>query len=113
MKCAECGVEGYSTAFLNTEEKQRMDRDGLCFDCAFWSLRLEEGVTFVADGKAYFIGPEGVNVRWAGFGGEKFVIEFLDGRRVETHNLWHRGVVPEHFRARLPNTARRVPRKEW
>ena len=33
------------------------------------------------------------------------MIRFTDGREVITHNLWHQGTIPKHFRARLPDNA--------
>ncbi len=41
-----------------------------------------------------------------GFGGREFRIRFYDGRTdVVTRNLWHQGIIPEHYRALLPDNA--------
>jgi hypothetical protein len=64
-------------------------------------------------GKHYAIGPERRgDKQLCGFGGAKFIIQFFDGRRVETMNLWHQGVIPEHFRIRLPDNAEFLPDPE-
>lgn len=41
-----------------------------------------------------------------GFGGRRWDIVFLDGRRVTTTNLWHGSTVPPKWRERWPDTAR-------
>lgn len=41
-----------------------------------------------------------------GFGGRKFDIEFFDGRRVSTYDLWYQGVIPPIFQDRLPDNAK-------
>jgi hypothetical protein len=40
-----------------------------------------------------------------GYGGAKWRVQFLDGREVETSNLWHQGTVPEQYRRYLPDNA--------
>lgn len=40
-----------------------------------------------------------------GFGGRKFVIEFFDGRRITTNDLWCAGTVPPKWRRRHPDNA--------
>jgi len=41
-----------------------------------------------------------------GYGGRKFIIEFFDERpTITTHNLWHQGEIPPHFRDRLQDEA--------
>jgi hypothetical protein len=43
-----------------------------------------------------------------GFGGRRFEIEFFDGRKVTTRDLWHQGVIPPKWRERYPDNARFV-----
>ena len=38
--------------------------------------------------------------------GRRFDIEFFDGRRVTTHDLWSGSDIPERYRAHLPDNAR-------
>lgn len=40
-----------------------------------------------------------------GFGGQKFVIEFFDGHRITTNDLWCAGTVPPKWRRRHPDNA--------
>jgi hypothetical protein len=41
-----------------------------------------------------------------GNGGARYVIEFFDGRRVVSHDLWSSGIVPPKWRERFPDNAR-------
>lgn len=100
MQCKECKGEcdpHYPKAYT----KQ------LCFSCDYW-LRLVNhphavrvmGVHFV-DGGYLPDAPRSC----LGFGGKLHVVEFKDGRRVTTNNLWHQGVIPKRFRDRMPDNA--------
>lgn len=40
-----------------------------------------------------------------GYGGKKFVIQFNDGRTIETTNLWCQGVIPQEYRHILSDNA--------
>jgi hypothetical protein len=62
----------------------------------------------VVDGKHYVIGSGGNG----GFGGRRFDIEFFDGRRVTTHDLWSQGTIPPKHRKRYPDNARFAPQPE-
>lgn len=89
MKCEKCEDESCS--------------------CDFWSYFLDNSDMpehVRVDGQHYYIGS-GIDMS-RGFGGQQFVIEFFDGRRVETHNLWHNGQIPAGFRERLPDNSRFV-----
>ncbi|MEU7039822.1 hypothetical protein AB0A77_02035 [Streptomyces varsoviensis] len=59
----------------------------------------------VVDGQHYVIGPGNSG----GFGGRRFDIEFFDGRRVTTRDLWSQGAIPPKHRRRYPDNARFVP----
>lgn len=87
------------------QEWNRMQRDNLCFHCAFWELRAEAGCPTVIDGCTYTPGTRTTG-EWRGMGGRKFDIEYFDGRVITTYDLWCGGVIPERWRERLPNTAR-------
>jgi hypothetical protein len=63
----------------------------------------------VVDGEHYLICDETASAVMRGFGGHPFGIEFFDGRRVTTRNLWHQGTVPPQYRDRYPDNARFVP----
>lgn len=62
----------------------------------------------LVSGHAYSIGLEsGRNVpsHCKGFGGDRWLIRFHDGRRVECDSLWHLGDIPSEWRAQLPENA--------
>jgi len=60
----------------------------------------------VVDSEHYLIG--GGTDGFLGFGGRRFDIEFFDGRKVVTKDLWHQGVIPPKWRERWPDNARFV-----
>lgn len=62
----------------------------------------------VIDGQHYLLGEERPGQTGDGFGGARFDIEFRDGRRVTTRNLWHQGAIPPRWRWRYPDNARFV-----
>lgn len=101
--CVECGAEGNAGSYHGGEE---IYAARACFNCHFWLKKVvsrdEPGVVR-AGGIHYTIGKEGE--AFPGFSGQRFVVVFNDGRRVETTNLWHQGTIPERFRERLPDNA--------
>lgn len=56
----------------------------------------------------YMLGPDRPRDNFKGFGGRRWEIEFHDGRRVTTHDLWYQGVIPPKWRDRYPDNARFV-----
>lgn len=75
---------------------------------AFWLDQLQDrDNAVVVDGRHYRIAPDLPDGQTgAGFDGYEFEIRYLaDGREVVTRNLWTQGLVPEAFRALLPDTA--------
>ena len=89
----------------------RLRAEEACFSCDFWLARLreyQEGITFVADGKAYTPAVKYIRTdkpaRWRGFGGVHWMVKH-NGEEYITNDLWGRGVVPEHFREWMPDNA--------
>jgi hypothetical protein len=105
LVCAHCGAAGYSTAFGRCPEKRRMDELGVCFRCAMWSIRAEETHGTVIGGRVYSVGNRPKGAPLAGMAGRRFDIEYFDGRRVTTYDLWAGDEVPERYREKIPNTA--------
>jgi hypothetical protein len=68
------------------------------------------GRRVVVGHRHYVISPDDPN-GFQGHGGHRFEIEFFDGRRVVTHNLWSQGVVPPKWRERFPDNAEFVQRR--
>lgn len=97
---------------MTSDHHPHVKRLDWCFSCNHWqemlSLPAERRATDVAivDHVHYVIEPEEGNPRWRGFGGQKFEIEFLDGRRLCTSNLWCQGDIPTHWQDKLPDNAR-------
>lgn len=61
----------------------------------------------VINGIHYIMGRNGAKPgQFNGFGGRRHDIEFFDGRKVTTYDLWYQGVIPPVFRDQLPDNAR-------
>lgn len=101
--CTACGepVEWYAHESFAAGKRQ-IER-GECNECAHWSIVCDNLPEVVIEGHAYGIGKEGSP--FPGFAGRRFDIEFHDGRKVTTHNLWSHGQVPERFRDRIKDNA--------
>lgn len=99
--CSICG-DLFEKSTAKGEDEHRMEKDHLCFDCALWANRADKENPLVIDGIRYSLGPG----NWGGMAGRRFVIEYFDGRIVETKDLWCNGEVPDYFRDRIPDTAR-------
>ncbi len=109
VDCVECGQQ--DEAHYYKEKKQRMVDLSLCFSCLHWTdlikVKNESRVARI-DGSHYMIEPDKPKDKpgfLKGFGGTRFEIKFFDGRQMVTHNLWHQGLIPQHFRERLPDNA--------
>lgn len=104
MKCVICGKEieqsSYGNAVLCSSE---------CFHDHYWQERVnnkESKKQVIIGGNVYQIGDEDSTSCFRGFGGSRFEIEFFDGRKVTTTNLWSNGEIPEKFKEQLPDNAR-------
>ena len=74
---------------------------------AYWRDQLaDRSNAAVINGVHYRIGPPGGEFR--GFGGREYDIEFLDGRKVTTRNLWYQGPIPPKYLIQIPDNARWV-----
>ena len=103
MKCPTCNQE--IGKFFSDE--QSMKEHGECFECSLWRERLPlvgRPDVAIIDGTFYTIADENAPGS-RGFGGDKFVINFKDGRKVITTNLWCGGEISEHWRPQFPDNA--------
>jgi hypothetical protein len=109
--CVECG--GVITLGWLAPIPDRLRERCICHGCDLWTGKAEEQGphVVVVRGTRYTISPDIPGNRFAGFGGSRFEIEFLDGRTVVSHNLWFNGEVPAHFRKRIPDNARFILRE--
>ena len=104
MKCPTCGKE--LGKFISDERS--LIENGECFECSLWRERLPlvgNSDIVIIDGTMYTIGDEDSKDPFRGFGGDKFVIHFKDGREVTTTNLWCGGDISEHWRPQFPDNA--------
>lgn len=111
MKCPKCNQE------VEKWDEEQTNKIGECLSCRFWSEHFEDDkklpphTAVVIDGTHYVIGNE--SDPYKGFGGAEFQIEFFDGTRVVTHNLWCQGEPNEYWREKFPNNARFENNLKW
>lgn len=111
--CVKCGGEGRNT-YSEPSYSQMMERR-LCWHCNFW---LEEEKRYekehrkmtIIDGHVYGPGNRTTGPM-RGMAGRRFDIEYIEpsiyaGQRVTTFDLWSGSTMPDHLRARFPDTAR-------
>ncbi len=83
----------------------------LNFTKDFWqqkeTIKYQARVARV-NGTHYIVGDEDAPQSFRGFGGSLFLIQFDDGRRVATTNLWCQGEIPPALRDKLPDNAKFV-----
>lgn len=116
QKCCICGKEEDPSHWINESE---MRENKMCFSCNFWRETLEKDYKrpphtwCMIDGTHYVIEPDEPNAAFKGFGGAEFQIEFFDGTRIVTHNLWCQGEPDEHWRQLFPDNARFESNLKW
>jgi hypothetical protein len=106
--CKECGAEEIPSRWHNGK---RLARRQFCYTCDYWLHSVPpNGQTIMrADGEVYEILPDLPQGKpgMRGYGGREFRFKKLEtGEVTVSHNVWHRGTVPERFRDRLPDDAR-------
>ncbi len=86
-------------AHSDGEFKTRMERDTLCFDCAFWSIQRDNKHELtIIERDAFKI--------------ELKTIAYFAGETVKAFSILPVGIVPEHWQSRLPDNARWVTGRE-
>lgn len=89
----------------------RMILRELCFDCNHWdelAFLSQDRNSVRINGHQYWIQPPAdpaLSGEFSGFKKSVQKIQFIDGRKVETTNLWYQGEIPVAFRLRMPNNA--------
>ena len=118
MNCKVCGDIVDSDNFMSDIAKN-METHQMCFHCNFWRDMLEKDAKrpshtwCMIDGTHYVIEPDDPGSYFQGFGGAKFQIEFNDGHKVITHNLWCQGEPPKEWIDKFPNNARFENNLKW
>ena len=105
VACVECGTRWHVD--LGDGPGEELVRESYCFSCGFWSLyeaMKDDPKVVRIEGHHFLIGEPSCGMK--GSYGRRFVVEFFDGRRVETDCLWSQGRIPPRFRDRMPDNAR-------
>ena len=103
MNCVICNKEIEESSYIH-----KLLCGGNCFYIDFWNDKVKiknDENTVRINGKHYHTGNENSRSPFRGFGGDKCVIRFFDGREVVSTNLWHNGTIPESHRELLPDNA--------
>ena len=104
MNCVICNKELEESSYSH-----KVICNDKCFYIDFWNdkVKIKDNKNTVRiDGKHYHIGNENSRSSFRGFGGDKCIIKFFDGREVVTTNLWHNGTIPESHKELLPDNAK-------
>ena len=106
--CVECGCV-VETSYREPVRSELI-KGNICHNCHFWMEKVQWEIdknpnVVRVDGWHNLITPDDPSAPFQGYGGREFVIKFNDGREVISHNLWHQGTIPDHFRDRLPDNA--------
>ena len=116
MKCKICGKEMEERYMNNDTLRQHR----MCFSCNFWREHLVndkklagQHKTCMIDGTHYIICDEDSKSSFRGFGGARFQIEFNDGTRVITTNLWCQGEPEGYWKQHFPDNARFENNLKW
>lgn len=103
--CIECGEE---IDYVYIEEvSAEMAANSMCFLDNYWRTQqtTERDRAFVTPNYNHYRIEDAEETRIRGFGGRTFKVHYLTGEEATTSNLWHQGVIPEHWRDRFPVTA--------
>lgn len=104
--CKNCGK--IDSDNFTGDVGDRMRENQYCFSCAFWYIwanRSNDPRVVIINNHHYYIGDEDYKSGFRGFGGAKFIIEFFDGRKVTSTNLWSQGDI-DAFCNLMPDNAR-------
>lgn len=94
-------------------------KEDLCFDCNHWDelIRVEhlnpDIICLRVNGRHYQTSISDINQphhkKYSGFGGRKFVVKQIFNQGLPqvffTCNMWTQGVIPIHYREKLPDNA--------
>jgi hypothetical protein len=111
--CSKCGNEGRNT-YCEPAYTQMLERK-LCWNCNFWveeekRYEKEHLSMTIIDGHVYAPGSR-TSGPMRGMAGRRFDIEYIEpsiyaGQRTTTFDLWSGSTMPDHLRAKFPDTAR-------
>ena len=125
--CPKCGCEDGSGQnnihsmnpehFCKCPIRSIMERDGVCYSCAFWIRLYEENKNnpnwLIIDGESWIANPFVPNTnnktrRFMGMGGRMMEAISNDGRKIISNDWWHQGKIPEEFKDLIPDNAKWV-----
>lgn len=115
IQCSICKVEYDPNEFDLRNPLPKLMRDrGLCFNCAFWTNKIEspDSNREIVNGEHYVF-SKNTSQYFQGSGGRPFYAIHNDGSLIFSNSVWYQGVIPERFREKLPDTAKFVAKKTF
>jgi hypothetical protein len=116
-KCSCCGVNYETDSFdLKQPLPQMMVEKQLCFECAFWTDKIEKTPQNreIINGEHYMFGQfQEDPLCFQGHGGRIFYAVHNDKTLVMSNNVWCQGTVPGRFRNQLPDTAKLISKHTY
>ena len=104
MNCEICGKEIEKSQYSGC-----MICSGKCFHIKYWrDIVSEKDKHIIVNGKCYYDAGEverPSSYSFLGCSGRRFWIQFKDGHKITTNNLWVQGEIPKEFREQLPDNA--------
>lgn len=99
--------EGYQERYRITVQIEALEDD---HRESFWREHIDryDDRSVIVGKEHYRIGRDGEPRAFSGFGGRRFDIQFNDGRKIRTHNLWYQGIIPPKWRDVLAPNAKFV-----
>jgi len=110
--CSYCGGKDRPGRWDN-EIKDRMHSEKRCFSCIHWFDAVEQkddDNCAIIDGNIYWVKDLSSTRHKVclGFGGRVFHVEWHNGRKKTSNNVWHGGEIPKRFCGLLQNNAKFV-----
>ena len=113
----ECGNSTMGDNYNLYPHEEHM-RNTHCYTDYYWEmqhrndLNPREGATpLVVNGEHYIVHPYVPNPRnpkILGMGGHELSFRLQDGTILKSNDVWYQGPIPEHWRSRFPDNAKRV-----
>lgn len=116
IQCSICKSEYDLNDFeLRNPLPQLMKARGLCFSCSFWTDKIESPAPNreIINGEHFIFSPDNPNQYFKGNGGKPFYAIHNDGSIISTNNMWCQGTIPDHFKSKLPDTARFISKQTF
>ena len=100
--------------FNDCDIKDIMIKEGCCFSCGFWRLKILNPLPnrIIIKGTHYVFEKDTDNY-FKGSGGRAHYARLNNGTVLCSKNVWYQGEIPKQFRKDLPNNAVFITKEEY